>query len=145
MNTRFRIPLAFTLLEVILSLAILAAAAAMIGELISVAGQSAADSEAETRAQLLATSLMNEMISGKTKITEQSRESLEVEDTTPWVYSVSLEQAKLSSLISVEIVVEQDLEEQFRPTKYRLIRWLPKSLTSSEEDSSPDTSEGDDD
>jgi len=63
-----RLPSAFTLLEVILSLAILAAAAAMIGELISFASQSAADSEAETRAQLLAISLMEEMILGKTEV-----------------------------------------------------------------------------
>jgi len=149
--SKFQIPSdcqAFTLLEVILSLAILAAAAAMIGELVSFASQSAADSEAETRAQLLAISLMEEMVSGRTEIAEQSREPLEVDDAVPWVYSVSLERTKQSGLTSVEIVVEQDKEKRFRPTKHRLVRWLSKSLTSAKEAPSTDTlkeSEGDDD
>ena len=142
-NTKFRVPSprpAFTLLEVILSLTILAAAAAMIGELISFASQNAADSEAETRAQFLAISLMDEMVSKRTEVTEQSEESLDTEDVIPWVYSVSLEQTKLSELTSVEIIVEQDIEKRFHPTKYRLVRWLPKSLTSSKEDESTEPS-----
>lgn len=140
-TSNFRIPAAFTLLEVILSLTILAAATAMIGELISSASQNAADSEAETRAQLLAISLMEKIVSGKTEVAQQSRESLKVDDATPWVYSVSLEQTKLSSLTSVEILVEQDIEKQFRPVKYRLVRWLPKSLTNSKEEPSTDTAD----
>ena len=135
---------AFTLLEVILSLTILAAAAAMIGELISSASQRAADSEAETRAQLLAVSLMDEMVSGQTEVTEQSDEPLDTEDDIPWVYSVSIERTSLSSISSVEITVEQDLERQFRPVKYRLVRWMPKSLvSSSRSESSESTDEAD--
>ncbi len=125
---------AFTLLEVILALAILAAAVAMIGELIGYAGRSASNSEAETRAQMLAITLMDEMISSKTELSERSRESLEVDDTTPWVYSVSLERTKISSLTSVEVLVEQDLEKRFGPVKYRLVRWLPKNLASSKDE-----------
>jgi len=139
----FRLPSArqaFTLLEVILSLTILAAAAAMIGELISFASQNAVDSEAETRAQFLAISLMDEMVSKRTEVAERSEEPLDTEDAIPWVYSVSIERTKLSGLSSVEIIVEQDLEKKFRPVKYRLVRWLPKSLTSSKGDDSTDAS-----
>jgi len=140
-HSAFRLSSAFTLLEVILSLTILAAAAAMIGELITFASQSAADSEAETRAQFLAISLMDEMVSGRTDVAEQSREPLEVDDAVPWVSSVSLERTQISGLISVEVLVEQDLEKRFRPVKYRLVRWLPKSLTSAKEDTSTNASE----
>lgn len=147
-NPKFRnppsaicLPMAFTLLEVILSLTILAAAAAMIGELITSASQTAADSEAETRAQILAISLMDEMVSRRTEVAEKSRESLEVDDSAPWVYSVSLERTKMSGLTSVEIIVEQDLEKRFRPVKYRLVRWLSKSLTSTKKEPSTDASD----
>ena len=134
---------AFTLLEVILALAILAAAVAMIGELIAFASQSASDSDAETRAQLLAVSLMDELVTGKTKLRQQSRESLDVDDVTPWVYSISLERTKIDQLTSVEIVVEQDLEKKFHPIKYRLVRWLPKSLTSSDSENEDEEQEAD--
>ena len=130
---------AFTLLEVILALAILAGAIAMIGELISLTSRNAADSEEETRAQLLAVSLMDEIVVGMTEARQASREPLEVEDTTPWVYSISLEGTKIDGLTSVEVVVEQDIEKRFRPVKYRLIRWLPKvPLPTEEADSTGD-------
>jgi len=131
----------FTLLEVILALAILAGSVAMIGELISYAGRSAADSEAETRAQLLAITLMDEMLTKRTEPEEQSRESLEVDDTTPWVYSVSFESTEIDGLTSVEVLVEQDIEKKFRPVRYRLVRWMPKKLITSKVDESSDDSD----
>jgi len=114
----------------------------MLGELITLSSRRASDAYAETRAQLLATSLMDEMIVGQTKLEEQSDEPLDVEDSVDWVYSVSFESTEIDSLISVEVLVEQDLERKYRPVKYRLVRWLPTTSTKKEkDDESEDTSE----
>ena len=53
--------------------------------------------------------------------------------------------------MSVEVLVEQDVEKQFRPVKYRLIRWYAtESDTDEEQDEQQDTddetdTEGDND
>jgi prepilin-type N-terminal cleavage/methylation domain-containing protein len=125
---------AFTLLEVILSLAILAGAVAVLGEIMRAAGRSASDAQAETRAQLLASSLMDEMVTGVRQPTEQSRVGLESDDSVPWVYSVTFGVLDIEDLMSVELIVEQDLEEKFNPVRYRLIRWLPSITEAAEED-----------
>jgi len=132
---------AFTLLEVILALAILAGAVAMLGELISLSSRRAADAHAETRAQLLATSVMDEMIAGQTKLEEQSDESLDVEDSVDWIYSVVFDETEIDSLTSVEVTVEQDLERRYRPVKYRLVRWVPSSSVSAKSEADADEEE----
>ena len=53
---------AFTLLEVILALVILGGALAIFGEVVQLANRSAVDARAETQAQLLASSLMDEIM-----------------------------------------------------------------------------------
>ncbi len=126
--------LAFTLLEVVLSLAILAGAVAVLGEIMRSAGRSASDAQAETRAQLLACSLMDEMVTGVLEPTEQTQVALDVDDIVPWVYSVSFGTTDIEGLMAVELVVEQDLEKQFNPVRYRLVRWLPSVTEAAEED-----------
>ena len=137
MRTRRR-KLGFTLLEVVLSLAILAGAVAVLGEIMRAAGRSASDAQAETRAQLLACSLMDEMVTGVLEPTEQTQVALEVDDIVPWVFSVSFGAADIEGLMAVELVVEQDLEKQFNPVRYRLVRWLPSVTEAAEEDEEDD-------
>jgi general secretion pathway protein I len=119
---------AFTLLEVILALAILAGSVAVLSEVLRLADRNANDAEAETRAQLLASSLLDEMASGLVEFTEVHREPLETEGPDRWVYSVTLSPISsdhhVEGLTSVEILVEQDLKKSFRPVKYRLLSWL---------------------
>ena len=124
----------FTLLEVILALAVLAGAVAILGEVMRAAGRNAADAQAETRAQLLACSLMDEMVTGVLEPTEQSQVALDVDDSVPWVYSVSFGTTTIEGLMSVELLVEQDLPKQFNPVRYRLVRWLPSVTEAAEED-----------
>lgn len=124
----------FTLLEVVLSLAILAGAVAVLGEIMRAAGRSASDAQAETRAQLLACSLMDEMVTGVLEPTEQTQVALDVDDVAPWVYSVTFGTINIEGLMAVELVVEQDLEKQFNPVRYRLVRWLPSVTEEAEED-----------
>ncbi len=132
---------AFTLLEVILALAILAGAIAVLGEVMSVAGRNASDAQAEAQAQLLASSVMDEMLAGMTELANQSRQPLEADSAIPWVYSVQLDETTLAGLTSVEVLVEQDVEKQFRPVKFRLIRWIAEESDSSVEEE-PDDAEG---
>ena len=137
----------FTLIEVILALAILAGAVAVLGEVMSIAGRSAADAQAEAQAQLMASSVMDEILSGMVDLTQQTRRPLETSGAIPWVYSVTISDTTLVGLMSVEVLVEQDVQQQFRPIKYRLVRWLPSDpdlpATSTEDsESEPDSAGG---
>ena len=134
---------AFTLLEVILALAILAGSVAVLGEVMGIAGRHSSAAHATTRAQILASSIMNEMVVGLTDPTEQTRQSLEVDDRAPWVYSVTLGTTNLSGLTVVEVLVEQDLEPQFAPIKFRLVRWLRTSTETEDRAEHEETGETD--
>jgi type II secretory pathway pseudopilin PulG len=116
------------LLEVILALVILAAALAMLGEVMQLASRNAVEARAETQAQSLAASVMDQIISGAIDATGATRQALEVDDATPWVYSITIGSSDVTGITSVEVLVEQDLEEQLNPVKYRLFRWLPTTL-----------------
>lgn len=137
---------AFTLLEVILALAILAGSVAVLGEIMSVASRSAADAQAESEAQLLASSVMDEMLSGYVPLTQLTRQPLESSSSIPWVCSVTLAETSIIGLTSVEVLVEQDVERQFRPVKYRLVRWFAEDSGSEEsEEDTTDTGESESD
>ncbi len=134
---------AFTLLEVILALAILAGSIAVLGEVMSIASRNAAEAQAEAQAQLLASSVMDEMLTGFTELTNQARQPLQADSAIPWVCSVILGDTDLIGLMSVEVIVEQDVEKQFHPVKYRLLRWLStESDTSTENDTEEEDSSG---
>lgn len=139
---------AFTLLEVILALAILAGSIAVLGEVMSIASRSAAEAQAEAQAQMLASSVMDEMLAGVTELTNLARQPLPSDAAIPWVCTVILGDTDLVGLMSVEVVVEQDVEEQFHPVKYRLLRWLStesESLTGGEADEESSASSSGDD
>jgi prepilin-type N-terminal cleavage/methylation domain-containing protein len=123
---------AFTLLEVILALVILGGALAIFGEVIQLANRAAVDSRTETQAQLSAESVMDEIIAGVRPSTSASRQSLDVNDTTPWLYSVNIATTETKGLSQLEVVVEQDMEPQLNPVKVRLMRWLPTVSETSE-------------
>jgi general secretion pathway protein I len=115
----------FTLLEVILALVILGAALAMLSDVIQLASRHAIEARAETQAQSLAASIMDQVLAGAVEMTSVSRQQLEVDDTTPWVYSIEVGASTSTGISPVEVIVEQDLEPQFTPVKFHLMRWLP--------------------
>jgi type II secretion system protein I len=122
----------FTLLEVILALVILGGALAIFGEVMQLANRNAADAQAETQAQILAESVMDQMLAGAIDASNASRQPLEIVDATPWLYSVAVGTTDRLGVIPVEVIVEQDLEPQFSPVNYRLFRWLPSVAESDE-------------
>lgn len=119
-----RIARAFTLIEVILALVVLGAALAIFGEVMQLANRAAVDARAETQAQLLANSLMDEVLAGVIADTPATRQPLDVADDTPWVYSLTVGTSDVQDVVPLEIVIEQDLEPQFNPVKFRLVRWV---------------------
>ena len=118
----------FTLLEVILALAILGGALAVLGEVWRLGGRSANDATAETRAQLLADSLLDQVLCGAVEAAEADRQpfdATEVVDSVPWLYSLHATAGPVAGLRLLEIVVEQDLAAELNPVRYRLVRWAP--------------------
>ena len=128
----------FTLLEVILALVILGAALAIFGEVMQLANQNAADARAETQAQLLASSLMDEILAGSIDDSPANRQPLEVDDDVRWIYSVSTGTATVEGVYPLVVEVEQDVEAKFNPVKYRLVRWLSTTPEGSEADEEAD-------
>jgi general secretion pathway protein I len=124
-NPNSRINRGFTLIEVILALVILGGALAIFGEVMQIANSNAVDARAETQAQLLASSVMDEIMAGVQDESPVSRQPLEVEDATRWLYSVEIGTSDVEGVYPLTVTVEQDLEAQFNPVKFRLLRWMP--------------------
>ena len=131
----------FTLLEVILALAILAGSVAVLGEIMRSAGRAASDAQGETRAQLLACSIMDQVVAGLIEAVDQNQVPLETDDLAAWNYSLAIGQTSFADLLSVEVLVEQELEPQYNPIRYRLVRWVAVPV---EEDDSGDEQQGTD-
>jgi len=122
----------FTLLEVILALVILGGSLAVLGEVMQLANSGAVGSRAETQAQLLASSLMDEILAGLQDDSPVTRQPLDVAETPRWLYSVRTGTSDVEGVYPLEVIVEQDLEPQFNPVKFRLVRWAPTVPETSE-------------
>ncbi|HVT30909.1 MAG TPA: prepilin-type N-terminal cleavage/methylation domain-containing protein [Lacipirellulaceae bacterium] len=116
---------AFTLLEIILSLAILAGSLAALGEAMRSATRSAAKTEDETQAQILAESIINEFQAGSRELTAVNQAQLDTSDDPPWVYSVNIDQTDYDELVAVRVRVEQQLDARLQPAHFELVRWMP--------------------
>ncbi len=141
LNRRRRIPStraysrdsrAFTLIEVILALVVLGGALAILGEVMQLANSSAVDARAETQAQLLASSVMDEIMAGVQDDSPVTRQPLDSDDATRWLYSVETGTCDVVGVFPLTVTVEQDLEPQFNPVKFRLVRWMPTVVETSE-------------
>jgi hypothetical protein len=105
----------------------------MLSNVIQLASRHAVDARAETLAQSLAASVMDQVIAGAIDLNSVSRQQLEVDDAIGWLYTINVGTSELKGIAPVEVIVEQDLEPQFNPVKFHLVRWLP---------STPETPEG---
>ncbi|MBN2024885.1 MAG: prepilin-type N-terminal cleavage/methylation domain-containing protein [Pirellulales bacterium] len=117
----------FSLLEVILALAILTGAIAVLGELARVALDSARRARDTTYAQLLCRSKMAEITSGAYHPEAVSRVPLGT-STDPgwsdWLYSIELAPTDQDGLIVVRVTVEENLPPEKRPVRYSLTQWM---------------------
>ncbi len=134
-------PHGFTLLEVILALAILAGSMAALGEVMQLAHRNATMTEAETQAQILAASLMDEFASGSRKLDVADQQTIDDKSDPPWVYSVAIENTNINELVAVHLRVEQKMDARLQPASFELVRWMPNPNNVSSESSSESTSE----
>jgi general secretion pathway protein I len=118
-------PSGFTLLEVILALAILAGSLAALGEVMRMADQTASMTEGETQAQILTASLMDEFASGARQIAATSQASLDSTADPPWTYSVAIENTNFDQMVAVRVSVEQQLDARLQPARFEIVRWMP--------------------
>jgi prepilin-type N-terminal cleavage/methylation domain-containing protein len=130
----------FTLLEVMLALAILVGAIVVLSELGRMGLRSAKTSRDLSRAELLCESIMSEIavgiispdpvqsspiidpVSGTTLSETQS------DDVAPWVYSIESETIDEDGLLSVRLTVQQDLPLSQHPVSFTLVRWIPDPM-----------------
>jgi prepilin-type N-terminal cleavage/methylation domain-containing protein len=115
----------FSLLEIILALAILAGSLAALGEVMRLADQNAALTRDESEAQILAASVMDELISGARQLMAVTRTPFMYDTEPQWLYSIAIEQTGYDQLVAVRILVEQDVDARLQPARFELVRWLP--------------------
>src|SRR6185295_9782686 len=96
---------AFTLLEVILALAILAGAVAALGELIRTGMLNAQAARDLTRAELVAETVVSEVMAGALAT---SASNTQWEEDPRWLYSISTESASQTGLLALTVTVVRD-------------------------------------
>lgn len=115
---------AFTLLEIVLALALLAGALAALGEVLRMARESAEAAANDTQAQLLASSVMAELLSGARQAVEEQNALFDLDVDPPWQYSIFITPTQYSELVLVEVQIQQRLPAEKQPTAVRLQRWV---------------------
>ena len=114
----------YSLLEVVLALAILAGAFAALGEVMRLADRNAEQARDTTQAELLADSVMAELVAGARALGSVTA-PFNLATEPPWVYSIVVEPTEYVELVSVRVTVTQDTAPELEPARCDLVRWLP--------------------
>ncbi len=116
----------FSLLEVILALAIFGVAMAMLGNILSNGARAAIESRDLARAQVLCESKMAEILLNSAGPQAMSEVALESTDTLrQWQYSVQTEPAPLSGMLAVKVSVAlMPSDASVQPVEFSLVRWI---------------------
>jgi len=130
----------FTLLEVLLALAILVGSLATIGVLIDQGYRSAHRTGAISKAQLYCESKLAEMTSGVVIPAPVAGAPLDLDPE--WTYSVTTTPDAIDpALLSVRVTVTEIVAPPLRPVEFSLVRWInDPSATSTEATSTEATS-----
>jgi len=117
----------FTLLEVILALAILLSSLAAIGHLVFNAYQNALRVKNLTRAQLICEGILAELNAGSIVLETIADAPVEdIDDTVEpgWLYTIDIAQLDTNGLLSVQVTVAQDPALFARPVQFTLTQWM---------------------
>ncbi|HWB10498.1 MAG TPA: prepilin-type N-terminal cleavage/methylation domain-containing protein [Pirellulales bacterium] len=115
----------FSLLEVVLALAILTAAVAILGELIRAGLRNAQLARDLSKAELLCESTIYQIESGL--LPPQPAQRSPVDQEPGWYYSVENESTGTptqSGLLRLRVTIELNPDKQKRPTKFSVVRWM---------------------
>ena len=112
----------FSLLEVIIAMAILAGGIAILGQVIRIGTQSASDSRNLTTAQVLCESTMSELIARVLPLESVQRTPFET--NSDWLYSVIIRSTEEEYLFFVQVIVEENIDTQQRPLSFTIQRWV---------------------
>ena len=126
----------FTLLEVLLALAILVGSLATIGVLIDQGLKSAHRTAAISKAQLYCESKLAEISSGIMLPAPVTGAPLDIDPE--WTYSVVVTPDSLDpALVSVRVTVAELVAPPLRPVEFSLVRWVtdPTAATTTSTDS----------
>jgi type II secretion system protein I len=122
----------FSLLEVILALAILAGSIAVLGESSRLALKNAVVARDLAHAQLLCESKMAEVTLGITPAEAVSNTPFDATMTASlsanepgWLYSIDTQTSDEQGLIVVRVTVTRNLPVEKHPVTFSLVRWLP--------------------
>jgi general secretion pathway protein I len=117
----------FSLLEVVLSLAILGGTIAALGEVIRLGTYAAQGARDVTQAQLLCESKMAEIAAGwepLTSVREARFSEIVGNDSVGWLYSIDVEDTAAEGLYAVYITVTEDLPIERKPAEFSLVSWM---------------------
>ncbi len=124
----------FSLLEVILALAILTGAVAVLGEAARHSMRNAQVARDLTRAQLLCEGKMAEISAGLAsldpvqgavlELTPQEQSQEESQEEPEWLYSLSVDQVDQEGLVAVRVTVTRNQPPEKRPVEFSLVRWM---------------------
>lgn len=117
---------AFTLLEVILAIAVLAIALASIGEVMRLAYQNADSAATESEALILAESILNELAIGIRPAQAVQAAPLDLGDgrDDQWQYSILIEPTTREEIVMARVLVESIRENNPRPPRVELAQWF---------------------
>lgn len=143
---------AFSLLEVILALAILAGAVAVLSEVASSGLRQARITQDLTRAQFLCESKLAEISAGLVPAESHAEAHFEAEeaaDASEWLYTIRVTSAGETDLLAVAVTVRHERTDRRLPVEFSLVRWMvdpeaetPASSSSSSDSSSNSSSSG---
>ncbi len=129
-----RFAVGFSLLEVILALAILAGALAILTEVARMAMHNAGRARDLAQAQLLCEGKLAEILAGIEPAEPVSAVPFDTGQVPDWLYSVEVASLDVDGLIEVRVTVEQDLPPERRPVRWTLVRWMVDPATGAEVD-----------
>lgn len=112
----------FTLLEVILALAILVGALAVLGELADQGLTNARTAASLAEAQLLCESKLAEVTAGLVPLSAVTAAPIETDPN--WTYSIVVDQTLDQGLVVVRVTVAENLPPAQQPAEFTLSRWM---------------------
>jgi type II secretion system protein I len=132
----------FTLLEVIVALAILTGSLAVLGELVRRGLDSAERARDLSRATLIAEAKMTEVVAlatagaGMPQAISSAVVEAELDRSGTWLYSIELGDTGSPEVMAVRVTVQRDQAASKRPISSSLTRWVRAVIPTSSDTSS---------